>query len=330
MYKNISPMLMPYSTKILPLEYDESMSYYEQLCAVNKKLNELIVALNEQYESILNVVNDDVKKELSKFFDKMNGEIEKSESLLRKELAKIEKNSNNNFSNLNNDLTTFRDSAENEMFRLQNEILKINTNIAKLYGDFSVFTIAQNKNIDVKIDSAIRELVKIVKDSCTFSSGRYILVHNPFKQKTTSLNDCLEDLMEVYFYYGITAIEYDSMEFTAEDFDSGKHTVNQYDLFARFTFVKELYFKNFVKSVKESFDNVLEKIENVEKRFLLRNPFTGNLDNFTIVIEHLVNFHRVNTMSCGDFDSKEKTTEQIDRLLINAYEYDFYGKTLII
>ena len=33
--------------KVLPLVYDESLSYYEQLCKMRLKLNEMITEMNE-------------------------------------------------------------------------------------------------------------------------------------------------------------------------------------------------------------------------------------------------------------------------------------------
>ena len=37
-----------YSQKVIPLAFDESLSYYEQICRINKKVNELISIFNEQ------------------------------------------------------------------------------------------------------------------------------------------------------------------------------------------------------------------------------------------------------------------------------------------
>ena len=38
--------------KILPLTFDDSLSYYEQLCKLANKLNEVIEELNKQAEII--------------------------------------------------------------------------------------------------------------------------------------------------------------------------------------------------------------------------------------------------------------------------------------
>ena len=35
-------VFIPCSAKILPLSYDDSLSYYEQLCKLTNKMNELV------------------------------------------------------------------------------------------------------------------------------------------------------------------------------------------------------------------------------------------------------------------------------------------------
>jgi len=50
-----------YSEKVLPLVYDNSLSYYEVLGKVTKKLNDLIEAFNEE-------VVDNIKEIVGKYF----------------------------------------------------------------------------------------------------------------------------------------------------------------------------------------------------------------------------------------------------------------------
>lgn len=43
---NISPLTGFYCQKVLPLTYDNSLSYYEQLCKTTHKINEVIQLIN--------------------------------------------------------------------------------------------------------------------------------------------------------------------------------------------------------------------------------------------------------------------------------------------
>lgn len=56
----ISTIVHPRCQKVLPLTYDDSLSYYEVLCKLKAKLNEVIEVFNE-YESIINELSEAIK-----------------------------------------------------------------------------------------------------------------------------------------------------------------------------------------------------------------------------------------------------------------------------
>jgi hypothetical protein len=61
--KTITPLHF-YCQHVLPLVYDESLSYYETLCKIQYKLNEVINAQNylqEAFEQMLEWVNTQLK-----------------------------------------------------------------------------------------------------------------------------------------------------------------------------------------------------------------------------------------------------------------------------
>lgn len=50
---------IPCSTKILPLSYDDSLSYYEQLCKLTNKMNEIIEFIDGNIsETIRNYIDE--------------------------------------------------------------------------------------------------------------------------------------------------------------------------------------------------------------------------------------------------------------------------------
>lgn len=51
-------VFIPCSAKILPLSYDASLSYYEQLCKLTNKMNELVEFINNNFsEQIQNYID---------------------------------------------------------------------------------------------------------------------------------------------------------------------------------------------------------------------------------------------------------------------------------
>lgn len=64
----ISPKVLPIwfrSQKVLPLVYDDSLSYYEVLCKFRDKLNEVIGVINGSLVEILEPIVSEI---ISKFF----------------------------------------------------------------------------------------------------------------------------------------------------------------------------------------------------------------------------------------------------------------------
>lgn len=53
MFKQISPIKHPKCHPILPLVYDDSLSYYEALCKLTGKMNETISAINDNFVQLV-------------------------------------------------------------------------------------------------------------------------------------------------------------------------------------------------------------------------------------------------------------------------------------
>ena len=54
----MNKVFIPCSAKILPLSYDDSLSYYEQLCKLTNKMNELVEFINSNFsEQIQNYLD---------------------------------------------------------------------------------------------------------------------------------------------------------------------------------------------------------------------------------------------------------------------------------
>ena len=64
LFNNISPLSGFYCQKVLPLTYDNSLSYYEQLCKTTHKINEVI-----------QLINGDITKSLQEYIDQHFNEL---------------------------------------------------------------------------------------------------------------------------------------------------------------------------------------------------------------------------------------------------------------
>lgn len=103
--------------KVIPLVYDDSLSYYELLCKVVQKLNETIDLankLNEEWNDIQNTVVDLINEEVQKQID--NGTIgqmikeatEDTYAKLEKEIADLTTSTTNKINGVQNNLDSYK------------------------------------------------------------------------------------------------------------------------------------------------------------------------------------------------------------------------------
>lgn len=60
----VNPIKRFYCNKVLPLTYDDSLSYYEQLCKLTHKMNEIIENINNNFQKM---VEDTIKENIERF-----------------------------------------------------------------------------------------------------------------------------------------------------------------------------------------------------------------------------------------------------------------------
>lgn len=79
-------------TKVLPLVYDNSLSYYEVLCKLTKFIKELVLEL-DSWEEFNQAIRDDIeklKKEWPEFQEMLEGEFNDFKNQTLQDIAKIE------------------------------------------------------------------------------------------------------------------------------------------------------------------------------------------------------------------------------------------------
>lgn len=118
--------------KIIPLVFDQSYSYYEQLCAFATKLNEIICAVNEQnltisdFENRLNTAFQQYKSEMNLAFAdfqiEVNQKIEEFTTEIRDEWRIYRETLNLEFTELKNANTQFKNDLQTAWSAYQTQI----------------------------------------------------------------------------------------------------------------------------------------------------------------------------------------------------------------
>ena len=130
--------------KVLPLVYDDSLSYYETLCRVVDKLNEVIensgtAYVDEQIEALRKELIDLIKQtsaadreytdqEVAKAKEELGQKITELESSLTEKINQLESETNEKFEAVNDDITEVKGDITN----IQGDITEINQNIENI------------------------------------------------------------------------------------------------------------------------------------------------------------------------------------------------------
>lgn len=206
----------PYCQKVLPLVYDDSLSYYESICKLVKKMNEIIDELNNiDIDNILNRVDEEIDKELEDLYQQMD--------------------------NLSATVGGVMDNVDNALELYHNQVVReLNATTANL----TVFVNNQlsviKKYVDSQDDAIMSELryqIELLKNSIPDLTTVY--VRSPYTGKIITIQEAIDELWDNLRVYALTADEYDTQRWTAEEYDGFKLTAYQYDYYA-----KQFIYKN--------------------------------------------------------------------------------------
>ena len=319
----------PNIRKVLPAVYDEALSYYEQVIYLIDCINKLGEEIDGMENGILvqaNTYTDSKIKILNSYVDSIKNSteevIKELDNNFRKEIRELKLENSELSDKVNKEL----DSIEKD---LKSEILKLNDKIVNLYISFNFL----EKNNFENLKEIEKDLRNFIKDSLAFKSGEYVLVYNPIKKTTTSLNVFIDDFYKCFYKLGgVTLEQYDDSNIKFEVYDSLKITLENYDLkgyFILFKHIEMLPFHDIIISEMIEQNNMLrDDINRVEKLLYMLSPFTGEESDIKQIINKLVELHKV-ALTSSEFDNKNLTAENFDLLNITAYDFDWNSKNII-
>ena len=207
--------------KILPLVYDESLSYYEVLCKVANKLNENIEATN-QLEDNVTYLNDRVTDLTTRV------------NLVVTEVNTFEADVTNRFNTLEQDIVSTVDrkmgevdgklaEMDNKINQLDNTVEALSQYIEQSIRDMTahVETLINEsvKELNDKFDKAkdedriyiYNQLKTAIKELPNITS---IMVTNPTTHTISTIQEAIDDIFVNTRYYALTCDEYNSLKLT--------------------------------------------------------------------------------------------------------------------
>ena len=296
-----------YCQKILPLVYDDSLSYIETLCKVSSKLNEVIDDYNElidYYNTLPQLLEQITAKlsELDDFVDTINREFAELDARLTakvdKKLAKVDEELAKSLELIEHEMAELEAKVNVEIERLRSELTQvINSQLAVFRTELKL----SENNTKAWTEARLNEFLAELPDV------QNVLVYNMITGKLEPVQDVIASMYDV-MRDGLTAYEYDRLRLTASEYDNwivnsiprGLKAV-EYDVHGR----KDLY---------------------KEPKDYMNHPASGKVVENKIVIDFNTSLLKQSgSYSASEYDSVGITANNYDVLQLTAYEYDWFS-----
>lgn len=277
--------------KILPMTIDDSLSYYEALCRVRAKLNEVINTLNTYSDNLKAYVDQQDQA----IYDRIEAQVQDDLAKIRAEMAALDARLTNSMDEFDQRITA---QIEAQNAYVQQQIAKltaeINQTVAEVYGRLNDTLTSAKAYTDFRIEEVLNSLPDLTT----------IYVHNPVTGEVSTMQDCVDDMYNALRYMALTAWGYDSLGLTAQEYDEREIFAWVYDRWSWYLF---------------------------DEVFPWHKTFSGNTGEYITIkqaIRELWANDRTSGLTAQDFDSQEQTAGAFDALDQTAYKFDWAPATI--
>lgn len=317
---------------VMPLVYDDSLSYYETLCKVVAKLNETICAYNGHDQAIkayinnllavfkgewLQLLNAEIlsqQKWVSDTIDTNNQQVRDAllanQQLVNQMVADAVKNINNMIADQNSRVDIaiqdiqhkvndqlFNNKQQMDALRayVNDSVNSLNEYMTKQFAVLSKLITSTNNATVMWVTSEIQKLHDEIPSITS------VQVRNPITGQIGTIQDVLDDMYSSLRYFSLTAAEYDTMHLEADTYDEKKLTAQEYDIYAQEFLYPHLALFNF------------------------HDPWSGDINRTVDIVYHMMDYLRGQAMTADSYDQSQYTAIDYDNAQLSAYDYDWIG-----
>lgn len=295
---------------VLPLVYDDSLSYMELLCKVIQQLNEVIDGhnkLTDDVKELGNAVNDleahvlAVEKIINTFVDTVNNRFDVLEADLNHKIDTELSGFDRRITVLENEQAEFKNTVERMFADLERELTEtINAELKLLRQYVTDATADMQRWVEDRIEELIHDLPDL----------QNVYVYDIFTGELVTIQTALNRLYDYARPGALTADEWDELGLSAVEYDHWMMhhvpaglTAVQYDTEGRFILGRRIIQK-------------------------LRSPMTGALVDRRIVLAEQDNINKeVNCWTVDEWNNA-LTVDQLEELAWTAFDLDWHSNRL--
>ncbi len=297
--------------KILPLVYDESLSYYEVLCKVANSVNEVIEATNTLNDNVA-TLNSNVIAVQQEVEDIAN-EINSFETSINAKFDELEEEFDIKFETLETSLTRKIDktidelNAEVEAFtsQIDTKLQEFEDNITALVNKELELIDIKFASLNVTLKSYIQTELQKILDSIPEITTVWVI--DPTTGELGDIQSVVNNIYDLMRYWALTADEFDSLGMNCNELDKIKVNGIPRGLTA---YEWDFYAKLYLNKKEQTYGSYLDGTQ---------VTIDVNVDiNNSLLKES-------GCYECSEFDSVGGDVDTIDALNISAYRWDWFS-----
>lgn len=286
--------------KVLPLVYDESLSYYEVLCKVFVQLEDFAKMLDDISKDVLDASKAYTDAQIEQKMLSLHHEYELFTEYVNERLAEMQETTDERFRQVNEEFLAVYNRISEVVSDIDEQfVLARNDYIARdgaISAEFNAKVVALRNEVVESVNNLQEQI-----DELEFQLPD---VYNIVRGYETSIVQLIYDVYEACRYNAYTCSEFDGCGLSASELDNKEITAYEWDVNGRKYIIPE---------------------------GMCLNPITGELDTYCHIFQSLAQDAHIDTViSCTEYDNLELTADVYDGKNLTAYYFDFYGKAVLV
>lgn len=324
---------------VLPLTYDDSLSYMETLSKVVAKVNEVIAYA----ETILQTAEDYTDAQVDALKTVLEGEIKE----LREDMAQFKI-----------DVYKYIDDEQDEfeeeiraLFQAQKQAIddefatltaEVNALVATLSDTIDTLRTYVNSQddlirqsirdyhqvaieyVDTQVEMLQQEIAAIVLESVT-------KVVDPCDTKVKSVQECIDNMYYNLRSWAFQARRYDVLGLTAGEYDAVNGSAWNYDYLGKWYWYQKPQIIKYVDDLWNRVQEALKKVYKlIDKRTISHSAWTGNKDKIRHIMDSCIQEVRTDGITAEMYDNLYLTCPEYSEYELTSYEYDWHGLSKLV
>lgn len=281
----------PY-TNLHELNLDWVLQNTKSLLAELENVKADLAAMQKYFDDFTKNLDEKIDQQIA---DKMRVEMSlymQRVVAVENELKRVEEKLTGQYDEVTADLKSLHTELTNLSIRMTTLVNELRNDLMQIQQDFHDYKNSLDAYIDSRMSAAYQELLERVIHLDRLN------VINPITGFIEDIQSVLNQLYNLILQsFALTAQEYDDLKLTARTYDNMRIKAIDYDSRGWFIF--------------------WELTQGV-----MRNPFTGLMQHYSVPIYTLADLHRY-SLTCKGYDDLKLSAQDYDDKQITAFQFDF-------